>query len=75
MVLDAQFDLFRQDDKGPLWQASFANLDDAKRQARKLADEQGYEFFIFDYSTASEVARAFPSRRKANAVRMDTTPC
>jgi hypothetical protein len=66
MALDLRFDLFRQDEKGPLWQASFMELDDAKRQAQKLADAEGYEFFIFDYGTASEVARAFPTRRKPN---------
>jgi hypothetical protein len=48
MVLEPHFDLFRQDEKGPLWQASFATLDDAKRQAQRLADVEGYEFFIFD---------------------------
>jgi hypothetical protein len=75
MVFDVQFDLFRQDDQGPLWQASFAQLDEAKCEARKLADEQECEFFVFDYSTASEVARAFPSRRKPNAARPDTASC
>ena len=72
MALKPQFDLFRQDEKGPLWQASFDELDEAKRQARKLADAEGYEFFIFDYSSASEVARAFPSRRKPSATSPGT---
>jgi hypothetical protein len=62
MAFDPRFDLFRQDEKGALWYASFAELDNAKRQAQKMADQAGYEFFVFDCETVSEVARAFPSR-------------
>jgi CheY-like chemotaxis protein len=47
MTFDPQFDLFRHDDKGVLWQASFAELGDAKRRAQKMADEGGLWVFRF----------------------------
>ena len=46
MAYDHQFGLFQDDAGGPLWRASFADLDEAKRNARKLADEERQEFFV-----------------------------
>jgi len=63
MAYEYQFDLFRDDAQGPLWQRSFIEFEEAKRQAQEMADDQGYEFFIFDCTTSSEVARVFPARR------------
>jgi hypothetical protein len=47
-----------------LWRASFADLDEAKRNAQKFADEERQEFFVYRFEDYSEVARLFPSRMK-----------
>jgi hypothetical protein len=67
MAYDHQFGLFQDDAGGPLWRASFADLDEAKRNARKLADEERQEFFVRRFEDYSEIARVFPSRTKPQA--------
>jgi hypothetical protein len=67
MAYDHQFGLFQDDMGGPLWRASFADLDEAKRNARRLADEEKREFFVYRFEDSSEVARVFPSRMKPQA--------
>jgi hypothetical protein len=64
MPYDHQFGLFQDDACGPLWRASFADLDEAKRNAQKFADEERQEFFVYRFEDYSEVARLFPSRMK-----------
>ena len=64
MAYDHQFGLFQDDAGGPLWRASFADLDEAKRNAQRFADEEGQEFFVTRFEDYSEVARLFPSRMK-----------
>jgi hypothetical protein len=63
-VQDQQFAVFRQDEKGPLWQGFFTDLEEAKRHARKGADNEGLEFFVYSLADFSEIARFFPSRPK-----------
>jgi hypothetical protein len=65
---DHEFGLFQDDDGGPLWRASFAELDEAKHHAQKFADDEGREFFVYSFKSYSEVARLFPSRRKNEAL-------
>jgi hypothetical protein len=67
MAYDHQFGLFQDDAGGSLWRASFADLDEAKRNARKLADEERQEFFVRRFEDYSEIARVFPSRTKPQA--------
>jgi hypothetical protein len=57
-----RFGLFQDDEDGSLWRGSFDDLDEAKRNARKLADEERREFFVRSFEDNSEIARAFPSR-------------
>jgi hypothetical protein len=59
-VQDGRFELFSQDEKGPLWRASFSDLESAKAKGQALADEEGIEFFVFDLRAGQEVARFFP---------------
>ena len=73
MPYDQQSGLFQDGASGPLWRASFADLDDAKWNGRKLADEERQEFFVFNYGTSSEVARLFPPRHKTVEVQPDST--
>ena len=62
MPYDFQFWLFQDGGDGPLWRASFDDIDHAKRQAQRLADEERHEFFVFCFRFFTEVARAHPSR-------------
>ncbi|MGD0227414.1 MAG: hypothetical protein ABSF71_34270 [Terriglobia bacterium] len=47
-----------------MWRGSFADLDEAKRKAQQLADEERQEFFVCRFEDYSEIARVFPSRMK-----------
>ncbi|MGH9377960.1 MAG: hypothetical protein ACRD1I_04095 [Terriglobia bacterium] len=67
MPHEAQFCLFVQHDKGPLWRGFFNDLDEAKRKAQELADREGFEFFIYNLQSSTEIARFFPSRPKPDA--------
>jgi hypothetical protein len=67
---DHQFGLFQDGPEGPLWRASFADIDQAKRHAQVYADEEGREFFVYSYKDYSEVARLFPSRRPARVDKL-----
>jgi len=60
MPYDPEFGLFVQDEDGALWRGFFADLDEAKRTAQKLANEERFEFFVFSLKDFTEVARAFP---------------
>jgi len=62
--VDHQFGLFQDNDGGPVWRAFFVDLDEAKRNAQKLADDERHEFFVCRFEDSSEVARLFPSRMK-----------
>ena len=61
------FGLFMEDKKGPLWRGFFDDLTCAKKAARELAEREGFEFFVFSFKTYTEVARAFPVRRRRSA--------
>ena len=67
MPYDDQFGLFQDDHDGPLWRASFADMDEAKRRGQKFADDEGEEFFVYSFKNYSEVARLFPTRRMTQA--------
>ncbi len=54
------FGLFVQDEDVPLWRACFTDLGAAKIRAQELANEEGFEFFVFNFRDRSEVARFFP---------------
>jgi hypothetical protein len=73
MAHDQKFGLFQDDEGRPLWRASFADLDEAKRNARKLAEEERQEFFVCRFEDYSEVARVFPTRNKTVDVLFDVT--
>lgn len=59
-----EFAVFAQDEKGPMWRAAAARLEEAKRLAQQLADREGIEFFVFSFRTAREVARFLPHSRR-----------
>ena len=59
---DYPFAVFSQDRAGPLWRGFFNDLDAAKQKAKTCVDEDGVEAFVFSFTSASEVARFFPSR-------------
>lgn len=73
MVYDLQFGLFQADEGGALRRGFFANLDETKRNAQKLADEERQEFFVCRFEDCSEVARAFPTRNKTVDVLLEVT--
>lgn len=61
---DQQFGLFQDNEEGPVWRASFADFEQATREAQKLADAEGREFFVYSFNNYSEVARSVPVRRR-----------
>jgi hypothetical protein len=67
MAHEPEFGLFIEDEKGPLWRGFFADLDEAKRTAQKLANKERFEFFVFSLKDFTEVARAFPVRLQRGA--------
>jgi hypothetical protein len=67
VLREDQFGLFQDDHDGPLWRASFAELDEAKRRGQEFADDEGREFFVYCFRNYSEVARLLPSRRMTQA--------
>jgi hypothetical protein len=71
MAHDHQFGLFQDDEGGPVWRASFVDLDEAKRNARRLADEERREFFVCRFEDHSEVARVFPARNTTVEVLLE----
>ena len=44
MPKDGAFDVFSQDEKGPMWRESFSDLESAKAKAQALALQEGWEF-------------------------------
>ncbi|MGO8815349.1 MAG: hypothetical protein ACLQVG_11910 [Terriglobia bacterium] len=62
-----QFVLFQDDKDRTLWRGSFADLEAAKHNAQRLADEECQEFFVRRFADSSEVARLFPSGSGAQA--------
>jgi len=70
---DHRFGLFQAGEDGPLWRASFADLDEAKRSARILADQERQEFFVRRFEDYSEVARLFPTRNETVNLHPDST--
>ena len=62
MPVDHQFGLFQDIEGGSLWRAFFVDLDEAKRNAQTLADEERHEFFVCRFEDSTEVARLFPTR-------------
>jgi len=63
---ELQFALFQDDERGPLWRAPFTDLDEAKRQAQRFADDEGHEFFVYSFKSYTEVMRVFPSKRRSS---------
>jgi hypothetical protein len=55
------FVLFQDYEDTPVWRGSFADLEAAKRNAQKLADEERHEFFVCEYGDYGEIARLLPS--------------
>jgi hypothetical protein len=60
-----EFGLFEDTEKGPLWRDFFGDLGEAKLKAKKLADEEGHEFFVYNFITYTEVARFSPTNPKS----------
>jgi hypothetical protein len=67
MPYDPEFGLFLQEQDGALWRGFFSDLDEAKRAAQRLANEERFEFFVFSLKDFTEVARAFPVGLKPGA--------
>ena len=67
MSRDLLFDVFQDGEGGRLWRKSFADLDEATRNARKLADEECQEFLVYRFEDHSEIARVFPTRIRPQA--------
>ena len=63
MPTDHKFAVFSQDGIGPpLWKGFFNDLAEARQRAQNCVDEEGIEAFIFNFDSASEVARFFPKQ-------------
>lgn len=67
MRQDHRFGVFVEDEKGHLWRGFFDDLEAAKSSAQELANQEGLEFFVFDFRDFSEVARFFPARPRRTA--------
>ena len=62
MARNREFDLFENDRKGPMWFSTSCDLEEAKYQAQRRADDSRHECFVLCLMDDSmEVARAFPS--------------
>ena len=59
-VPEGEFDVFSQDERGPMWRQCFTDLEGAEIRAQELAIEEGLESFVFSLKNSSEVARFFP---------------
>ena len=59
---DAHFDVFAGDENRPIWRGTFNDLDSAKALAKKLASQEGLEFFVFNFEDQQEVAHFFPPK-------------
>jgi len=62
-MLGEGFDVFAQEDRGPIWRTSYPDLETAKAKAQILANEEGREFFVFSFKYSSEVVRVFPKTK------------
>ena len=62
-----QFGLFQDDEKGPMWRASFSDLKKATLQAQKSADNEQVEFFVYSFRTFTEIARVAPTQPRQNS--------
>lgn len=69
---DHQLGLFKAGQDGPLWRASFTDLEEAERSARILAEAR-QEFFVLRLEDFSEVARVFPTRHKTGDLHPHST--
>ena len=59
-----EFAVFAEEEGGPIWRADAPGLEEAKRLAQQRADQEGIEFFVFSFRTASEVARFRPHPKR-----------
>jgi hypothetical protein len=73
MAVEHPFWLYQDDEGTPKWRGSFADLDEAKHTARKLADSERHEFFIRRFDDFSQIARVFPTRSKTVDAPPDCT--
>ena len=63
----AEFAVFAEDSKGPLWRMFAHDLDTARRKAQQFATDEGVEFFVYSFRDYSVVARFFPKQHKPTA--------
>jgi hypothetical protein len=59
-----QYGVFQEDRKGPMWRGFFADLENAKTTAQKLADDDRVVFFIYCFKRYIEVGRFRPTERR-----------
>ena len=77
-----KFAVFSQDGIGaPLWKGFFNDLAEARQRAQNCVGEEGVEAFIFNFDSASELARFFPEQHTpedpttgASGQRMEVGP-
>jgi hypothetical protein len=58
----SRFGVFQDDGKGPMWRASFADLAEAKREAKELSEREKVDYFVYCFQSFVEIARFRPSR-------------
>ncbi|MFZ0962289.1 MAG: hypothetical protein WAO35_15425 [Terriglobia bacterium] len=74
MQYDHQFGPSQDHIGGPLLRASFADLDEAKGNARNSAEEERQDFFACRFEDYAEITRVFPTvGNKTAEVRPDAT--
>lgn len=49
--------VFMEDGEGPVWKAYFDDIEEAKRQCQDLAQNTGFECFVYSFHTFTEIAR------------------
>jgi hypothetical protein len=61
-IMTGGYWIFIEDDRGPMWKAEFASLDEAKRKAEELSASEGDVVFIYCLNTCREILRFVPPK-------------
>jgi len=69
MIVDLQFGLYEEDERGRMWRASFAELDEAKRRGEQLAKDEGKDYVVYNFKSCREVARLCPAKSEPSPAR------
>jgi len=58
------FAIFREYEKGPLFREFCSDLDEARRKAQEMADQEGLPFIVFSFVQPRQVGRFKPKPKE-----------